>query len=171
MIKGDQQWASETRKEYTDGVTLDPQAHQKKTRSHLCFSHYILYSKHTRTLTFENFWQTHFVRARTDEFWSKTNPDAFPPGAEVRGQVWFSSAVHKANITPRVPGGRRSRSQPSIPGPPVASSQDVAIAKPVDGAGNEGALAKSVDGAGNEDVASAPAYSAGTSPPRRPSPR
>jgi hypothetical protein len=155
---------------YRRGALGAPGTQQKKLKSSV-FLHYILYCKHTRTLTFENVCQTHFVRARTDELWYKTNPDALPPGAEVRGQVWFSSAVHKANITPRVPGGRRSRSQPSIPGPPVASSQDVVIAKSVDGARNEGALAKSVDGAGNEDVASAPTYSAGTSPPRRPSPR
>jgi len=60
--------------------------------------------------------QTHFVRARTDENWHKTNPDA-DPQQEVHGHVWFSSPVHEAFI---VTADRRTLLEqsmsPSIPG-------------------------------------------------------
>jgi len=46
--------------------------------------------------------ETHFVRARTDETWSKTNPEG---GEQVVGQIWWASPEHELSVTAR----RRSR--------------------------------------------------------------
>ena len=39
--------------------------------------------------------ETHFVRARTDEAWRKTNPEG---GEEVVGRAWWPSPPHQLNV-------------------------------------------------------------------------